>query len=46
MYGTDLMIGVATVDADFSKYESDFVSALGLDANSWGSVLYNKSVRS
>ena len=36
MYGTDVMIGIATADADFSQYEADFVSAVGIDANSWG----------
>jgi hypothetical protein len=39
MYGTDVMIGVATKDVDINRYESDFVSALGIDSNSWGSVL-------
>ena len=36
MYGTDVMIGIATGDTDFSQYESDFVSAVGIDSNSWG----------
>jgi hypothetical protein len=36
MYGTDVMIGIATKDAKINFYESDFVSVLGIDSNSWG----------
>ncbi|KAK7482713.1 hypothetical protein BaRGS_00026011 [Batillaria attramentaria] len=36
VYGTDMMVGVATADLNLDKYVHTFCSLLGRDNNSWG----------
>ncbi|XP_035229315.1 SPRY domain-containing SOCS box protein 3-like [Stegodyphus dumicola] len=36
VYGTDVMIGVGTSDADISQVRDRFVSLLGMDNKTWG----------
>lgn len=36
VYGTDMMIGVGTADADLSRFRTSFCSLLGKDEETWG----------
>jgi len=36
MYGTDVMVGLATKKLDIATFSRQFVSLIGQDANSWG----------
>ncbi|KAH3871773.1 SPRY domain-containing SOCS box protein 3-like [Dreissena polymorpha] len=46
VYGTDMMVGVGTVDLDLNKYRHKFCSLVGRDGDSWGlsytGMLHNK----
>lgn len=47
VYGTDMMVGVSTVNIDLNKYRHAFCSLLGRDEDSWGlsytGVTYHKA---
>lgn len=36
VYGTDMMVGVGTMEMDLNKYRHKFCSLIGRDAESWG----------
>lgn len=36
VYGTDMMVGVGTMDLDLNKYRHKFCSLVGRDGDSWG----------
>ena len=36
VYGTDVMVGLATKDMDLSLHRNSFASMIGSDRNSWG----------
>lgn len=36
VYGTDMMVGVGTVDLDLNKYQRKFCSLVGRDGDGWG----------
>lgn len=49
VYGTDMMVGVGTVDLDLNKYRHKFCSLVGKDSDSWGlsytGMLHHKGKR-
>ncbi|XP_052779752.1 SPRY domain-containing SOCS box protein 3-like isoform X2 [Mya arenaria] len=49
VYGTDMMVGVGTVDLDLNKYRHKFCSLVGRDAESWGmsytGMLHHKGLK-
>ena len=36
VYGTDVIVGIATKDLDLSLHSNNFASLIGSDKNSWG----------
>lgn len=50
LYGTDVMVGIGTENVDLHRYPNRFVSALGMDSQSWGlsyrgETRHNREVR-
>ncbi|BHF76072.1 SPRY domain-containing SOCS box protein 3 [Sparganum proliferum] len=50
LYGTDVMVGIGTDGVDLYRYPDRFVSALGMDSQSWGfsyrgETQHNREVR-
>ena len=42
VYGTDVMVGLATKDLDLSLHSNNFASLIGSDKNSWGYSFHGK----
>ena len=36
VYGTDVIVGLATKDLDLSQHSNNFASLIGSDKHSWG----------